>query len=48
MQGNGGNKVVVMPEQHLVAVITTTNFQVRSAHAITDKLLTDYVFKALK
>lgn len=48
MQGSGGNKVVVMPEQRVVAVITTTNFQVRSPHAITDKLLTDYVFKAMR
>ena len=48
MQGSGGNKVVIMPEQRVVAVITTTNFQVRSPHAITDKLLIDYVFKAMK
>ncbi len=46
MSGSGGNKVVVMPEQHVVAVITTTNFQVRMPHAISEKLMTDYLFKA--
>ena len=47
MSGSGGNKVVVMPEQHLVVVITTTNFQVRQPHAVSEKLLADYIFKAL-
>ncbi|WP_343730417.1 serine hydrolase [Duganella sp.] len=47
MSGSGGNKVVVLPEQRAVVVITTTNFQVRQPHAISEKLLTDYVFKAL-
>jgi CubicO group peptidase (beta-lactamase class C family) len=46
MSGSGGNKVVVMPEQHVVAVITTTNFQVKMPHAISEKLMTDYLFKA--
>lgn len=47
MSGSGGNKVVVMPEQRLVAVITTTNFRVRQPHAVTEKLMADYLFKAL-
>jgi CubicO group peptidase (beta-lactamase class C family) len=46
MSGSGGNKVVVMPEQHVVAVITTTNFQAKMPHAISEKLMTDYLFKA--
>lgn len=47
MSGSGGNKVIVLPEQRAVVVITTTNFQVRQPHAISEKLLTDYVFTAL-
>jgi CubicO group peptidase (beta-lactamase class C family) len=47
MSGSGGNKVIVLAEQRAVIVITTTNFQVRQPHAISEKLLTDYVFTAL-
>lgn len=47
MSGSGGNKVVVLPEHGLVAVITTTNFQARMPHAITEKLMTEHLFKAL-
>jgi hypothetical protein len=39
--------VIVLAEQRAVIVITTTNFQVRQPHAISEKLLTDYVFTAL-
>lgn len=47
MSGSGGNKVIVMAEQRAVIVITTTNFQVRQPHAVSEKLLTDYIFTAL-
>ncbi|MEZ5922410.1 MAG: serine hydrolase [Parvularculaceae bacterium] len=46
MFGNGGNKVVVIPELDLVIVITTTNYGQRGAHAMTDKLIVDYILKA--
>ena len=46
MQGSGGNKVVVVPSLRLVAVITTTNFGVRDAHGLSDRLLTEYVLAA--
>ncbi len=46
MQGSGGNKVVVVPALRLVAVITTTNFGVRDAHGLSDRLFTDYVLAA--
>lgn len=46
MFGNGGNKVVVVPELDLVIVITTTNYGQRGGHAMTDKLIADYILKA--
>jgi hypothetical protein len=46
MQGNGGNKVAVFPDRKMVVVITTTNFRVRGAHQLSDKLLTDFVLKS--
>jgi CubicO group peptidase (beta-lactamase class C family) len=48
MNGSGGNRVAVLPEQGLVVVITTTNFNERGAHGITDKLLTDHVLAAVE
>ena len=43
MSGSGGNKVAVFPEIGVVAVITTTNFNERGAHDITDRLLAEHV-----
>jgi len=48
MYGTGGNKVYVFPDEQLVVVVTTTNFRVQGAGALTDKLLTDYVLSALE
>jgi len=48
MYGTGGNKVYVLPDQQLVVVVTTTNFRVQGAGALTDKLLTDYILNALE
>lgn len=47
MAGSGGNKVFVLPGQDAVVVITTTNFQVRGAHPLSEKLLTTLIVPAL-
>ncbi len=48
MNGSGGNRVAVLPEQGLVVVITTVNFKEHDPHGITDKLLTDQVLAAVE
>jgi CubicO group peptidase (beta-lactamase class C family) len=48
MQGTGGNKVAVFPALHLVAVITTTNYREKDAHALADRLLVDHVLAAVE
>ncbi len=47
MAGSGGNKVFVLPELDSVVVITTTNFQVRDAHPLSEKLLTNLIMPVL-
>lgn len=39
MNGTGGNTVQVFPDQRLVIVVTTTNYNERQPHQITGKLL---------
>jgi hypothetical protein len=48
MSGTGGNKVVIVPDLALVTVITTTNFDVRQPHAISEKLLTEHILAAVQ
>jgi CubicO group peptidase (beta-lactamase class C family) len=48
MSGNGGNKVVVFPELDMVVVVTTTNYNQRDAHELTEKLLSDHVLAAVE
>ena len=47
MYGTGGNKVFVLPEQGVVVVVTTTNFKVAGAGALTDKLFTSLIVPAV-
>jgi CubicO group peptidase (beta-lactamase class C family) len=48
MTGNGGNRVVVAPDLDLVAVITTTNFGVRDAHGLSDRLIAEHILAAVE
>ena len=47
MYGTGGNKVYLLPEQGIVVVVTTTNFRVPGAGALTDKLFTSLIVPAV-
>ena len=47
MYGTGGNKVYVLPEQGVVVVVTTTNFKVAGAGALTDELFTSLIVPAV-
>ncbi len=46
MTGNGGQKVIGFPGLGVAIAITTTNFGQSDAHALTDRLLTDYLLPA--
>ncbi|MEP6940799.1 MAG: serine hydrolase [Rudaea sp.] len=47
MYGTGGNKVLAFPAQHLVVVLTTINYRVPAASALTDRLLTEFILPAV-
>lgn len=46
MAGNGGNKVMVFPELGVTAVVTGTNFGSGDAHALTDRLVEEFLLQA--
>jgi CubicO group peptidase (beta-lactamase class C family) len=43
MTGTGGNRVHVVPELDLVAVITSHNFRRQDAHELSDRLLVEQI-----
>ncbi len=47
MSGNGGNKVMVVPSERLVAVITSTFYNSRGMHEQSERVLTDYLLASL-
>ncbi len=46
MSGNGGNKVAVFPSLDLVVVVTSVNYNKPGAHALSEKLISEYVVAA--
>ncbi|WP_109301410.1 serine hydrolase [Aquimarina sp. AU474] len=48
MSGNGGQKVVVVSDLGLAAVITTTNYNNRNAHPYTDEIMNQYIVPAIE
>jgi hypothetical protein len=47
MSGSGGNKVYVVPDVGLVAVITSENFGRGDAHALSDRLMAEYILASI-
>jgi CubicO group peptidase (beta-lactamase class C family) len=48
MSGNGGNKIVAIPEADMAVVITSTNYNTHGMHQQTEAILNDYVLSALR
>src|SRR5882762_4451113 len=48
MSGNGGNKVLVIPQFDMAAVITSTNYGTQGMHQQTEKILTDHILAAVE
>ena len=48
MSGNGGNKVVALPDLHAVVVITSTNYNSHGMHQSTEKLLDEFILPAFR
>lgn len=48
MAGNGGNKIMAIPELGLSIVITTRNYNTRGAHGFTDEMISKYIVPAVE
>lgn len=48
MSGNGGNKVLGFPTLDMAVVITSTNYNTRGMHELTDRLLSEYILPAVR
>jgi CubicO group peptidase (beta-lactamase class C family) len=48
MTGTGGNKVIVFEELDLAVVITSTNYNLRIAHQLTEQILTEHILTAIE
>jgi CubicO group peptidase (beta-lactamase class C family) len=43
MYGNGGNKVLIIPTLEMTIVVTATNYGVRNASGLSERLVTEYI-----
>ena len=48
MSGSGGNKILGFPALDMAVVITTTNFNIRNAHPLTEQLIAEHVLAAVE
>ena len=48
MSGNGGNRVMILPDHGIVVVITKTSYNTRGMHETTQKLFDDFVVKNIR
>ena len=47
MSGNGGQKILALPELDVTVVITTTNYGNRNAHNYTDEIMNEFIIPAM-
>ena len=47
MSGNGGQKILALPELDVTVVITTTNYGNRNAHNYTDEIMNEFIVPAM-
>ena len=48
MTGSGGNKVFVVPDLQMVAVITSENFGRSDAHQLSERLMSEYILESVE
>ena len=48
MSGNGGNRVIIMPDHDLVVVIAKTSYNTRRMHETTQALFDDFIVKNIR
>ncbi len=47
MAGNGGHKILALPELNVAVIITTTNYGNRNAHNYTDEIMNEFIVPAM-